>query len=49
MTRFEREFLDVLRDKGKDILEAIRTTGDLGAETEKKLRALLDEFSKTFA
>ncbi len=49
VTRFEREFLDVLREKGQDILEAIRTTGDLSEETEKKLRALLDEFAKTFA
>ncbi len=49
VTRFEREFLDVLREKGRDILEAIRTTGDLSEETEKKLRALLDDFAKTFA
>jgi len=49
VTRFEREFLNVLREKGRDILETIRTTGDLNEETEKKLRALLQEFSKTFA
>ena len=47
--RFEVELLDELRDSGRDILEAIRTTGDLDAETEKKLRALLDSFTKKFA
>ncbi|MDW8371611.1 MAG: F0F1 ATP synthase subunit alpha [Geminicoccaceae bacterium] len=47
--RFERELLEELRERGKDILAAIRDTGDLDAETEKKLRALLDDFSKKFA
>ncbi len=49
VTRFEREFLDELRDKGRDILEAIRTSGDLDEATDKKLRAFLDRFVKTFA
>lgn len=47
--RFEREFLDELREKGADILARIRDTGDLDAETEKKLRDFLDDFSKRFA
>jgi F-type H+-transporting ATPase subunit alpha len=46
--RFEREFLEELREKGADILKAIRDSGDLDAETEKKLRAFLDGFAKTF-
>ncbi len=47
--RFEREFLNELREKGADILKTIRETGDLDGETEKKLRALLDDFAKKFA
>ncbi len=47
--RFEREFLNELREKGADILKTIRETGDLDGETEKKLRALLDGFAKKFA
>ncbi len=47
--RFEAELLSELRDSGRDILAAIRTTGDLDAETETKLRALLDSFTKKFA
>ncbi|MCL6608109.1 MAG: F0F1 ATP synthase subunit alpha [Geminicoccaceae bacterium] len=46
--RFEREFLEELREKGADILRAIRDSGDLDAETDKKLRALLDGFTKKF-
>ena len=46
--RFERAFLEELREKGADILKAIRDSGDLDAETEKKLRALLDGFTKKF-
>jgi len=49
VTRFEREFLDELRDKGRDILEAIRTSGDLDEGTDRKLRAFLDRFVETFA
>ncbi|GBD42853.1 ATP synthase subunit alpha [bacterium HR40] len=49
VTRFERELLDELREKGRDILEAIRTSGDLSEATEKKLREFLDRFAKTFA
>jgi F-type H+-transporting ATPase subunit alpha len=49
VTRFEREFLNELREKGQDILEAIRTSGDLDEATDKKLRAFLDRFVKTFA
>jgi F-type H+-transporting ATPase subunit alpha len=47
--RFERQFLDEVRASGSDILEAIRSSGDLSGDTEKKLRALLDKFSQRFS
>ena len=47
--RFEQQLLDVLRSRGQDILGAIRDTGDLSAETEGKLKALLDDVLQTFA
>ncbi len=49
VVRFEREFLDELREQGEDILEAIRSSGDLEEATEKRLKELLDKFAKTFA
>ena len=48
VTRFERQYLDVLRDKGKDILETIRSEKALSEETEGKLKELLDDFTKSF-
>ena len=47
--RFEAEFLRLMRGKHKDVLEAIRTSKQLTPETEAKLKAILDEFSKSFA
>jgi F-type H+-transporting ATPase subunit alpha len=47
--RFERQFLDEVRASGSDILEAIRSSGDLSGDTEKKLRALLDKFGQRFS
>jgi F-type H+/Na+-transporting ATPase subunit alpha len=47
--RFEREFLTYLRDSNPGILDDIRTSKALGAETEKGLREALDKFSKAFA
>ncbi len=47
--RFEQEFLGEVRASGTDILNAIRSTGELSEENENKLTALLDEFAKKFA
>jgi F-type H+-transporting ATPase subunit alpha len=47
--RFEGQFLDEVRASGSDILEAIRSSGDLSGDTEKKLRALLDKFGQRFS
>jgi len=49
VTRFEQAYLSEIRAKGKDILETIRTEKALSSETEEKLKAFLDGFSKTFA
>jgi len=48
VTRFERQYLDVIRDKGADILATIRSEKALSEETEGKLKALLDDFTKSF-
>jgi F-type H+-transporting ATPase subunit alpha len=49
VTRFELALLDEVRAKGGDILDAIRESGDLSDETDKKLTAFLEGFVKTFA
>jgi F-type H+-transporting ATPase subunit alpha len=47
--KFESGLLSLLRTKSADILEDIRKTGDLTADTEKKLKAVTDDYAKTFA
>ena len=47
--RYEQELLGLLRGRGNEILVSIRDTKDLTPETEAKLKALLEEFGKTFA
>ncbi len=37
-----------VREKGADILNAIRTEKALSKETDEKLKALLDDFVKAF-
>ncbi|MYB14061.1 MAG: F0F1 ATP synthase subunit alpha, partial [Rhodospirillaceae bacterium] len=49
VTRFEAQYLDAVRDKGADILAAVREEGVVSDETEAKLKAFLDDFVKTFA
>jgi len=38
-----------MRGKHKDVLDAIRTGKQLTPEIENKLKAILDEFAKSFA
>jgi F-type H+-transporting ATPase subunit alpha len=45
--RFQDELREHLRSEGT-ILEAIRETGDVSDETDKKLREAIDSFSNTF-
>ncbi|TCS63591.1 F0F1 ATP synthase subunit alpha [Varunaivibrio sulfuroxidans] len=49
VNRFEHAYLGEVRTKGEDILQAIREEKTLSEETESKLKALLDDFVKTFA
>ena len=46
---FEREFLRKLHGDHADLLKTIRETSKLDDETEKKLIAVLDAFTKSFA
>ncbi|MEL6791686.1 MAG: F0F1 ATP synthase subunit alpha [Pseudomonadota bacterium] len=46
---FEQELLRKLHADNKDILDAIRTTGKLDEDNEKKLVEVLDGFAKSFA
>jgi F-type H+-transporting ATPase subunit alpha len=46
---FEQGLLGVVRTKHADILDTIRDTRDLDKETETKLKAVVDDFAKTFA
>lgn len=47
--QFEQSLLDDIRANGADILEAIRLEKDISDETDKKLKAFLDRFSKAFS
>jgi len=47
--RFEQAFLSEMRSKGQDILDAIRTEGDISKDTEAKLKNFFEAFVKTFA
>ncbi|HUK09874.1 MAG TPA: F0F1 ATP synthase subunit alpha [Stellaceae bacterium] len=46
--RFEQSFLSELKSKRPAILESIRDTRELTADTEKELMTFLDEFARTF-
>ncbi|MFZ5789512.1 MAG: F0F1 ATP synthase subunit alpha [Pseudomonadota bacterium] len=49
VTRFEKALLSEVRAKHGDILDAIRTERELSKASEDKLKAILDQFVKTFA
>ena len=49
VTRFEQGLLGEIRDKGKDILAAIREKREITDETETKLKAFIDQYAKNFA
>jgi len=46
--RFGTELVDFMRNQKSDVLAEIVQTKDLGAETEKKLAAAIDEFKAGF-
>jgi len=47
--KFEKKLLEAVRSTGTDILAAIRTDKSITPETDAKLKAFIEEFSKTFA
>jgi F-type H+-transporting ATPase subunit alpha len=47
--RFEAELLRAMRGKHADVLETLRSEKQISPATETKLKAILDEFSKSFA
>jgi F-type H+/Na+-transporting ATPase subunit alpha len=49
VTRFEQSFLGEVRAKHPEILNEIRTKGEISADTDKKLVGILDAFAKSFA
>ncbi len=49
VTRFEQSLLGEVRANGKDILEAIRSEGEISDETEKKLAKMVEKQVKSFA
>ncbi len=49
VTRYLAAFLDAIRAKGPDILAAIRKEGALSDDTNKKLKAFLEDFTKNFS
>ena len=46
---FERQLEEHMENLHSDVLEAIRSTGKLGDDTEATLKAALDELVKQFA
>ncbi len=46
--KFEKEFLEFMRNSKGDILTAIKESNDLDEATEEKLKAAIEEFKKTF-
>ncbi len=49
LLRYEKEMLDFLRGRHKDLLDSIRSVGKMDEGTEKSLRDALTEFAKTFS
>ena len=49
VTRFEEALLTEVRNKHQAILKAIRKEQEISDETDKKLKSLLDKFTRAFA
>ncbi len=47
--RYEQGLLEEFHSNHSDILETIRTEGELSDETEKKISEIMDQYTKTFA
>ena len=49
INRFEAGLLREMREKGGEILEAIRTEGKLSDDLEKRIGSFIETYAKTFA
>ncbi|NQV57755.1 MAG: F0F1 ATP synthase subunit alpha, partial [Rhodospirillales bacterium] len=49
VTRYEAALMNSIRDKGQDILIAIRTEQAISDGTQEKLKTFIGDFTKTFA
>ena len=49
VVRFEQILLDNIREKGADILAAIRAEEEISNETEEKLKAFIGDFAASFS
>jgi F-type H+/Na+-transporting ATPase subunit alpha len=49
ITRFEQGLVGELEANGKDVLKAIRESGEISQATEAKLKGLLDSYTQAFA
>jgi F-type H+-transporting ATPase subunit alpha len=47
--RYERELMGYLRGRKKDLLDALRASGNLDESMEKQIREALTEFAKSFS
>ena len=48
VTRFEQQLLTDIRDKGRDILETLRSEREISEATEAKLKAFMADFAGSF-
>ena len=48
ITTFEKAFLDHIRSSHQDLLNTIRTEGQLSPETDEKLKNVVASFVETF-
>ena len=48
ITAFEKAFLDHIRSSHQDLLNTIRTEGQLSPETDEKLKGVVSSFVDTF-
>jgi F-type H+-transporting ATPase subunit alpha len=49
VTRFEHNLLEIMRGEHADVLKTIRDEQKLSGDTEEKLKAILEKFSRAFA
>jgi F-type H+-transporting ATPase subunit alpha len=49
VTDFEAAFLNEMRAKHADVMDAIQSSGELSDDSATKLKSILDDFVKTFA